>query len=175
MICAIGSQYLVPGAIIAVPAAEPFGMSPGGLARNRSWSWPWDIASSWGTSYAIAISSAVGFVKPGIVATSAAIRSTSAAIQRPLLCALMPGPPPSVRLKMQPAAREHDRQRPGADSGGIDHQSLLHEQTGQRDLADQQDEALARAAPHAAEKWIERTQRRLGPHPAIGVEGSRLA
>ena len=36
MISAMASLYLVPGAMIAVPLAEPFGISPAGLARNRS-------------------------------------------------------------------------------------------------------------------------------------------
>ncbi len=39
--------YFVPGAMIAVPSAEPFGIGPAGLARNRSSSSLCDIASSW--------------------------------------------------------------------------------------------------------------------------------
>src|SRR5437667_8654399 len=61
MICAIGREYVVPGAMMAVPSAEPFGMSPAGLARNRSSSWAWEIASNCSTSYAMVISfAAVG-------------------------------------------------------------------------------------------------------------------
>src|SRR5262249_5709683 len=44
------SVRAVPGAISTVPSAFPFGMSPAGLARNRSSSSRCDIASRAGTS-----------------------------------------------------------------------------------------------------------------------------
>jgi hypothetical protein len=58
-------------------------------------------------------------------------------------------------VKAQPAARKHRRQRPWTHAGRIDHQALLNQQAGERDLADEQDQVPARAAPGTPEKWIE--------------------
>jgi hypothetical protein len=53
MTSAMLGEYAVPGAMMAVPLAEPLGMSPGGLARNRSSNCVCDMLSSFAASYSM--------------------------------------------------------------------------------------------------------------------------